>query len=456
LLPDQKVRAREDVGELLFLMAAIEGLKNDAVGQSSSQGEHLAQAFDLNRRSEECYPANEAPGALWQQRAVFAERASKYDESRECLLKATARPPKTTRDYGMAACMLTSQWRFGAALPLWQQASSSDPQNVWAWYGLGHCYDQLSQPARAAACYTACIALKPDYYGWYFKRGLNYLKQKDYSLALADLDETLKLRPGAAEARFNRAVVLLNLNRCPEAIANLEDLVGQGHDDARTRLLLAQAKEKAGDPEGARRERIAGLQRKPIDDNAWVAQAIARSKVDPVGAVKDLDRALDYNAFSAAALESKANLFAERLGRTEDAVAVLDRAVAIYPENASLLAARGVLLARLGRNAPARHDAQAALSLAALSMDQLAATSYQVAGIYALLSRTESADLDRAIELLAAALRSGYGEDLIAADKDLDPLRKQAKFQQLLQALHTLHPTSADSRANNTRQTAND
>ena len=295
----------------------------------------------------------------------------------------------------MAACILTSQRRFSSALPLWRRASSQDPQHVWAWYGLGYCYDRLSQPAQAAACYTACIALKPDFHGWYFSRGLIYLKQKDYALATADFNEALRLRPDCVEARFNRALARLGTNRCSEAVVDFEDLIRQGHDDVRTHLLLAEAREKAGDMEGAERARVAGMRCQPSDDAAWVSRAIARCKNDPAGAVEDLDRALNCNAFCLPAMESKANLLAERLGRTADAVRALDQAVAAYPENGSLLAARGVLLARLDRRALARHDAQAALAL-----DHSAATAYQVAGIYALLWQQQPADLDRAIALI--------------------------------------------------------
>jgi eukaryotic-like serine/threonine-protein kinase len=451
LSPDRQARAREDVGELLFLMAAMESLTAEAAGPSSLQGEHLTRAVDLNRIAETCYSPGQAPAAVWQQRALLAQRQGKADEVRDDLAKAASRTPTTGRDYGMAACVLVSQRRFRAALPLWQQASSRDPQNVWAWYGLGHCCDQLARSAQAAACYTACIALKPDFHGWYFNRGLVYLKQKDYPLASADFDEALRLRPDHVEARYNRALARLGENRYPEAIADLEQIIGQGRADARTQLLLAQVREMAGDREGAEQARTAAMRREPADAAAWVARAVARCQADPAAAVADLDRALNCNAFYLAALESKANLLADRLGRTEDAVGVLDRAVSIYPENGALRAARGVLLARLNRNEAARQDAQTALSL-----DRSAATAYQVAGVHALLSREEPADFPRAIALLASALRSGYGEDLIATDGDLDPIRQRAQFQQLLQAMRTLHPATGELLSNTTRRATAD
>jgi len=441
LSPDERAKIREDVGELLLLMAAIESKMSDVTGPSSPPDGnfHLGRAVYLNRRAEQCFAPEAVPKAVWQQRAEFADRQGMTDEAREDRARAAARRPSTTRDYAMAAYLLMSQRRFRAALPLWQNATSHDPKNVWAWYGLGRCYDQLAQSAQAAACYTACIALKPDFHGWYFNRGLVYLKQKDYALATSNFDDVLRLQPDQVVARFNRAVAELGENRCSQAIADLEEVINQGGDAARVRFLLAHALEKAGDTAGAEAARRAGMQCAPTDDAAWVSRAVAHAKNDPAAALDDLDRALQCNAFCLPALESKANLLAERLGRTEEAIRVLDRAVATDPENGSLLAARGVLSARLARSQDARRDAQAVLSL-----DHSAPTTYQVAGIYALLSREESADFDRAIVLLASALRSGYGEDLIATDKDLDPIRRRPQFQQLVQAMRTLHPASAE------------
>ena len=172
-LPTAEQRqTREDVGELLFLAAAIEGLKRDSTArgtanETSSQGDHLLQAIDLNRRAEKCYPADSVPGGVWRQRRrVLPSDKGKAAEAKELIAKADARPPKSARDFAMAACELMSQRRFQAALPLWQHASALDSQNIWAWYGLGHCYDQLSQPTQAVSCYTGCCHPLPSAQGF--------------------------------------------------------------------------------------------------------------------------------------------------------------------------------------------------------------------------------------------------------------------------------------------------
>ena len=68
------------------------------------------------------------------------------------------------------------------------------------------------------------------------------------------------------------------------------------------------------------------------------------------------------NPRSLAGWQNRAHVLAERLGRTREAIAALDRVLALHPEQVPALAARGVLHARLGRRTEALRDAKAALS----------------------------------------------------------------------------------------------
>ena len=434
---EHQQRLRADAGELLFLMAALTRLHVESLSTLSQRESESRRAVELNERAESCYPSGRVPGAVWHQRGLLVEQLGQPAEAKGLLERAAATPPQSPRDRCLLACLYAAQRRFREALPLWQQATFEDPQNIWAWYGLGNCYDRLDRPAQAAACYSACIALKPDFHGWYFNRGLAQLKQQEYALAGADFDEALRLQPGHAESLVNRALARLGERRSDAAIQDLTEAIRLGQDQARVYLLLAQARERAGDMAGAQRDRQQGLQRAPADEAAWIARGVARSASDSQAALADFDRALACNALSLAALESKAHVLAEQLSRTEEAVQVLDRAAAFYPEYAPTVAARGVLLARLGRREAARQDAEKALSL-----DPTAPTAFQVAGIYALLSQQEPGDRLRCLTLLATALRQNYGAELMDTDKDLDFVREDPQFRQLLEAVQAFQTIS--------------
>ena len=120
----------------------------------------------------------------------------------------------------------------------------------------------------------------------------------------------------------------------------------------------------------------------------------------------------------------------ENLGRPEEAIKILDVAVQAHPDFVEALMGRAVLLARLGRRDEAVRDTKVALQL-----DDRALTSYQAACVYALTSRNEPADRREALRLLAEALREdGSWLAVARQDQDLDPLRAQPAFKELLEA----------------------
>jgi serine/threonine protein kinase/Tfp pilus assembly protein PilF len=436
LPPEDQGQVRADAGELLFLLAALAA---DAEADPSGPDSQLRRALDLNSRAESCYPQDEVPTAVLRQRAALVRRLGEPAEAERLMARAETTPLRTPRDHCLLACAYATQGRFRQALPLWQEASFRDPQNVWTWYGLGNCYDRLGRPAQAAECYSACVALNPTFHGWYFRRGLAHLEQGQHPLAGADFDQAIRLRPGHGEAYVNRAVARLNDNHGAEAVEDLTRALELGVPAARVQLIRAQAREKAGDRAGAERDRAEALRGAPADEAAWVARGVARVAGAPADALADFDRALDKDPRYLPALENRAHVLAERLGRTEDAVRALDRAIILYPECGRARAARGVLLARLGKREAALQDARGALAV-----DDSPATLYQVAGVYALTSRQKADDRRETFPLLAAALRQGFGYDLIGTDRDLDPIRDDPRFRQLLEAVSALRPTPSE------------
>lgn len=197
--------------------------------------------------------------------------------------------------------------------------------------------------------------------------------------------------------------------------------------------MRAAFRERAGDPAGARKDRTEGLRRRPADELSWIARGMNRLAGDPTGALADFEEALKLNPRSLDALQNKAHVLSERLGRTAEAVGVLDRAVALDPDNILARAGRGVLLARLKRRRAALDDA-----VQVLRRDRQPATLYQVACIYALTSAQHAKDREEAFGLLARALAGGYGVDLLPVDPDLNPIRGFPEFRRLRESAQAL------------------
>jgi eukaryotic-like serine/threonine-protein kinase len=196
----------------------------------------------------------------------------------------------------------------------------------------------------------------------------------------------------------------------------------------RARLLA-----NAGDAAGAARARAAGLQRQPIDADDWVIRGLARIDDEPAAALNDFEEALKLDPSNPAALRNRANVLAESLGKTAEAVAALDRLLTMMPESGVDLAGRGVVLARLGRREEAHRDA-----VAALKVDSRPFVRYQVAGIYALTSRNNPSDALEAARLLAVSFRQGVGLDLVDHDSDLASIRHRPEFRRVAEAARIL------------------
>src|SRR5204863_9999321 len=119
----------------------------------------------------------------------------------------------------------------------------------------------------------------------------------------------------------------------------------------------------------------------------------------------DFDEALRLNPRSRDALQNKAVVLAESLNRPKDAVAVMDQLLEMYPSHVEARGGRGVYLARLGDGKRARQDAADTLRDEPTSF-----RLYQVAGLYAQLSKHETDGRARAdaIRYLTEAFRAGF------------------------------------------------
>ncbi len=248
------------------------------------------------------------------------------------------------------------------------------------------------------------------------------------------------MRRDDPETRINIALAEHGLKQYAEALRDFDLAIASGINQPRLYLMRSEVRTRLGDAEGARRDHEEGVRREPVDARGWIARSVARTTDrDYTGALADLDRALAIDPTSWNALINKASLLSEHLNRSDDAVAQLDLAVKTYPEDASLRASRGVLLARLGRRNAALNDADHALELTPSPKIQ-----WQVASAYALTSKTNPEDQLLALQYLAAALRRKpqIVEDVVK-DADLNALVGNPSYDRLIDGARSARHASA-------------
>jgi tetratricopeptide (TPR) repeat protein len=419
LSADQQTTLRHELGGLLLMFARVEQARKPAGDADAAEA-----ALKWNQLAEGCYPADARPRLLARQRAallkVLPDRA-----------EALAEPPAAPVDAFFDGLDAATAGKPTEALLKLVPFTDGRPDHFMAWYLRGVCHEAVAQYPDAAAAFTVCINLWPDFPGAHFNRGLVRLRQGRVVDAEADFTRALDRRPNWTDALMNRAVARLNLANYRGAEADLTAALGRPDAPTRAYFFRSRVRELAGDKAGAEADSAEGRKREPRDVASWLARAIARLKTDPKGAVADYDAALAAHPQSADALRSKAAVLADNLGRPKEAVAALDQLLERYPYHTEARAARAVYAARTG-------DAKQAIADAAvvLKEEPTPYRLFQMAGAYAQLSKADpiGKHKQQALQLLAKAFRTGFEQfDKVAKDPDLDPVRDDADFKALVE-----------------------
>jgi serine/threonine protein kinase/tetratricopeptide (TPR) repeat protein len=437
LLPPEKAEGLPgEVRELLLLLARgvrLQGLASE----KTVRAERLGVALQLNQLAETQTVEGEGPRSVLLQRALLLHLADRKDEAQGLFEKSASIPARTVSDLYLAGIEQMANGDYRQARDLLLQARRHAPKNPFVCYALGLCHAQRKEFRKAASALDASLALWPDFHASHYYRGLVHQELKEYAEAIAELDEAIRLRPDYLDAYLDRALAKAELHNYQQAEDDATHALESPQVPTRAYYVRAYIRRLAGNQQGAQSDRAEVLRRKPQTDLGWVARGVERMTDDPRGALADLERALEINPRCLPALEDKAAVLADHLGRTEEAVAALDTVLHLAPEYALARAGRAVLLARLGRCEAAIRDAKEAIRLAPDP-----GILYRGGNVYALTSRKNPADRSEAYHLLAAALRNGFGYEELADDADLKPIQDQPEFRRLLEAARTLqaHP----------------
>jgi tetratricopeptide (TPR) repeat protein len=429
------MKLRQDVGDLLVLWARTL-IRRAAASKDVDRAEDLMAAGVRLDLAEACFGPGMVPRALLLARADLADHSG-GDAARARALRDQAQtiPLRTDPEKLLVEDIEQIPPDVRRQIVVDQEAIvSSDPQNWAVWVALGNWNVRLRRVSAARTAFSVAVALAPRLWAPYYNRGLLNLELKDHLKAFEDFDRVVALRPDIANAYLNRALARLGLGDAKGAEEDLTICLRLKGAPSRTWFVRAEARRRLGNLQGAREDRDQGLKRQPDEAIGFVSRGLARLPSDPQGALADFDSALVIDPFNLSALQNKASVLGENLGRGEDALGVLDILLLHHPEAYEAVCGRGVQLARFGRREPALRDAHAALAI-----DNSAQTIYQVACIYALLSRQNPSDRREALRFLAQAFRKdGSWLAISRRDPDIAPIRGQQEYSELVQACETV------------------
>jgi serine/threonine protein kinase/predicted Zn-dependent protease len=429
-----RARVQATQAEVLLYLSRGERLRAERAN-GPEQAAALDRAETYHRRSRAADTMATLRLALLTQEAELARLRGDAARAADLLRQAESLPAQSVQDHSLLCVQALEAGRYRDALGHAEAAQRLDPTQAAGWYLLGQCHLLRGAPQRALDCFDVCAKLDPQEAAHQHQRGRALVDAGRPAQAVAAFDQALALQVDYLPARMDRAVAHLQAGHWAAARADLDHCLAAGVPETRLYYLRALTREQQGDAAGARADRAEFLRRTPADEQSWISRGVTRLELDPPdleGALSDFAAALKVNPNSRDALQNQANVLGELQGRLAEAVAALDRIVALWPEDASNRAARGVLRARLGRRAEAQADAEAAARL-----DPKPLALYQIGCVYALTARQEPADALPALRFLAKALSAGFGLDLLAADADLAALRARPDFAALQAAAAT-------------------
>jgi serine/threonine protein kinase/Tfp pilus assembly protein PilF len=318
---------------------------------------------------------------------------------------------------------------------IYSELVEESPDDFLTWLMLGNvCAEQEKFP-QAEAYYTVCHSMDNRSSLPVLYRGLVRMEQGKTALALTDLKLADRLTPDDVTIKLNLALVLIKERDFEQALHNLDRAIDLGARQTRVWYLRSNVRKALGDDAGARADMEKFLTTDPQDEKSCVTRGVRKINDDPRQAIKDFERALEFNPKSDSAYNNIAHVYSEVLKEPESAIKFMDKAIEFNSANPKLVAARGVLLGRTGQRKAAIADAESALHL-----DGSPDTLYRVAGIYAQTSKVEPQDAPLAISLFAqAAFRDpGLVLRMMKTDPDLEPLSDKPAFTALVDGIRQL------------------
>jgi tetratricopeptide (TPR) repeat protein len=361
----------------------------------------LAEAVADPREGEDsCRQADTALRLLDQAAALRAPTRAYYVRRASCLeqlgdaaaadqarREAEAGRPEEVVDHFLLGLEAHRRRDWPAAVASLHHTLRLEPDHFWAHFLLGLAYLQTKRPEQAVTSLIDCQSRQPDFVWTYLLRGVAHGQlgaavrgtEADAHFAAAEADfeiaRAILERQPNDEASYNllvnRGSVRAQEERYADAVRDLEDAVRLQPRHVHAYLNLAEVYRKQKEWDRAAAELARAVALHPRLALLYHARGqVHQQRKDPAAALRDFSEAVRlYGAKPATPAEREllAEAYTEQgrllhqKKRTDDALAAYDAALALVPEHAPALLARGTLRYEAGRPADAIRDFDAYL-----------------------------------------------------------------------------------------------
>lgn len=235
-----------------------------------------------------------------------------------------------------------------------------------AYFNRANAFYDLRNFSAAVADYDQVIRLKPDEGNAYGNRATAYRAMGDFTRALADYDRALALRPHPLDFK-NRGDLYADLGDHGRAVTDYSQALAYNTQDYALLLARANSYSELGDAPAAEADYRQASALIPANDpgaNNDLCWALAVA-----GRALDVARTACDRAVQGATGAARGNFLDSRglvnlkQGRTQQAWNDYDAAVRENPNSAHFLYGRGVSALRLGRGAEGRADIERAAQM---------------------------------------------------------------------------------------------
>ncbi|NIO29136.1 MAG: tetratricopeptide repeat protein [Candidatus Latescibacteria bacterium] len=285
------------------------------------------------------------------------------------------------------------------AIREFQRALALDPASNDACLGLGRAYDGLKRFAEAESTYQKAISMKPDYWAGYDALGLFYYGRGRYDDAIVQFGKVVALTPDNSKGYNHLGAAYYAQERWEEAGKMFERTIAIDPKYYRAYSNLAVIYY--------------------IQENYAKAASMAK-------------KALELNDTNYRTWLNLANAYYWIPNRRNEAydiyrhaIKLAEKQVEINPRNSRAVASLAGYYAVIGENAKAMELAEQALAMSPDDMNVMYFTGH---------TYEQLGEREKALEWIEKALEAGYPQKEIEGDPWLRELRKEERYQQLLQS----------------------